>query len=38
MGKGEVFNQDLVRIAQEFLGVHVSLVVVLFELSCLLVL
>jgi len=36
LGKGEVLDHDFVRIAQEFLRVDLSLVVVLFGVSCLL--
>lgn len=36
MGKGDVLDHDFVRIAREFLGVDLSLVVVLFALCCLL--
>lgn len=34
-GKGDVLDHDLVRLAQEFLGVDLALVVVLLGLSCL---
>ncbi|MEN9219147.1 MAG: hypothetical protein Q6J33_09095, partial [Gloeomargarita sp. DG_2_bins_126] len=36
MGKGEVLDHDLVRIAREFFGVNLSVVVLLFALGCLL--
>ncbi|MEN9233976.1 MAG: hypothetical protein Q6J74_07780 [Gloeomargarita sp. DG02_1_bins_92] len=36
MGKGEVLDHDLVRIAREFFRVNLSVVVLLFALGCLL--